>query len=143
MSAALWLATRGFCSRLLDQFDARDALRRLAIAHEADRSAAEPARILRLPGTFNYKYAPPARVAVEQLETGRRYNLSELLDFLPAEPGETGPAARFTMPPAAGVGDRHLTLFKLGRSLKTRGLGPDAVLAALRAQNLRVCAPPR
>jgi hypothetical protein len=40
-----------------DEAIARDALRRLAIALGADLSAAECARVLRLPGTFNYKYA--------------------------------------------------------------------------------------
>src|SRR5258708_2844973 len=44
---------------------ARQLLRALAIAVGADLSAAEPARILRLPGTHNYKYSPPRPVVVE------------------------------------------------------------------------------
>ena len=126
-----------------DEPIARDALRRLAIALGADLSAAECARVLRLPGTFNYKYAPPARVSLEVCEPARRYNLSELLEFLPREDTpDTDPGKRFAMPPAAAVGDRHLTLFRAGRSLKTRGLSPEAVLAALTVENARVCVPP-
>jgi P4 family phage/plasmid primase-like protien len=126
-----------------DEPIARGALRRLAIALGADLSAAECARVLRLPGTFNYKYAPPARVSLEVFEPARRYNLSELLAFLPSEEGpDAVPGQRFAMPAAAGVGDRHLTLFRAGRSLKARGLSPDAVLAALRVENQRVCVPP-
>lgn len=122
---------------------ARDALRRLATAVGGDRSAAECARVLRVPGTFNYKYAPPAHVALEVCEPARRYNLSEVLDFLPAQPRPEGDGSpRFSMPPEAGFGDRHLTLFRAGRSLKTRGLSPDAVLAALMVENERVCVPP-
>lgn len=122
----------------------RDALRRLAIALGADISVAECAHVLRVPGSFNYKYAPPARVVLEICAPGHRYNLSELLEFLPKEEPAAGDGgkARFAMPPSVGVGDRHLTLFRAGRSLKTRGLSPAAVLAALTVENTRVCAPP-
>lgn len=43
---------------------ARELLRRLAIAVGGDLSAAEPARILRLPGTYNHKYQPTIEVKV-------------------------------------------------------------------------------
>jgi len=42
--------------------DFKSLLRRLAMALGADLSAAEPARILRLPGTLNHKYSPPREV---------------------------------------------------------------------------------
>lgn len=122
----------------------RDVLRRLAIALGADLSAAECARVLRLPGTFNYKYAPPERVTLETVDPALRYNLGELLEFLPAEERAEGSinGGRFSMPTGATIGDRHLTLFRAGRSLKTRGLSQDAVLAALMIENERVCVPP-
>jgi len=119
---------------------ARDALRRLAIALGADLSAAECARVLRVPGSFNFKYAPPPRVVTETCQPDRRYNLSELIEYLPTEEANSKP--RFAMPSTASVGDRHLTLFRAGRSLKTRGLSPEAVLAALTIENQRVCVPP-
>jgi hypothetical protein len=40
----------------------KESLRRLAIAVGGDLSAAEPARILRLPGSLNHKYDPPREV---------------------------------------------------------------------------------
>jgi hypothetical protein len=40
-------------------------LRRLACSVGGDLSAAEPARVLRLPGTLNFKYKPPRRVSIE------------------------------------------------------------------------------
>ena len=45
--------------------DAKDLLRRLARAIGGDMDAAEPARVLRIPGTFNYKYNPPRLVTLE------------------------------------------------------------------------------
>lgn len=44
---------------------ARALLRRLATHLGADLAAAEPARILRIPGTYNFKYDPPRRVELE------------------------------------------------------------------------------
>jgi hypothetical protein len=43
---------------------AKRVLRKLAAALNADMSAAEPARVLRVPGTFNYKYDPPRLVEI-------------------------------------------------------------------------------
>jgi hypothetical protein len=40
----------------------RNLLRRTARALSADLASAEPARVLRLPGTFNHKYSPPREV---------------------------------------------------------------------------------
>ena len=54
---------------LQDQADrtlAASLLRRLAHYLDADLQAAEPARVLRLPGTQNFKYDPPRHVVVER-----------------------------------------------------------------------------
>jgi hypothetical protein len=55
---------------------ARGLLRRLAYELGGDRSAAEPARILRVPGTWNRKpeYGVPLRVQIEVCDATRRYN---------------------------------------------------------------------
>jgi putative DNA primase/helicase len=63
---------------------ARLILRALATALGADMSAAEPARILRVPGTHNHKYDPAREVTVERLEPERRYSLAQLAAVLPA-----------------------------------------------------------
>jgi hypothetical protein len=44
---------------------ARALLRRLARQFGGDRSVAEPARVLRVPGSFNHKYTPPRWVTLE------------------------------------------------------------------------------
>jgi hypothetical protein len=45
--------------------EAKALLRRLTRAIGADIDAAEPARILRIPGTYNHKYDPPRLVTLE------------------------------------------------------------------------------
>jgi len=62
-------------------------LKRLAIVLGADRNAAEIARVLRLPGTYNLKDpSKPVPVTIFQLEEGLQYNLSDFEPFLPALP---------------------------------------------------------
>ena len=68
----------------------RDALRRLCLAVNGDMNAAEPARILRLPGAYNHKkaYGIPRPVKLELCEPSRRYALADLLAVLPEEQRE-------------------------------------------------------
>lgn len=61
---------------------AKNLLRALATALGGDMSAAEPARILRLPGTLNYKYNPPRPVRIERFDQ-RRYALDDIVAVLP------------------------------------------------------------
>jgi hypothetical protein len=63
-------------------------LRSLTTHLGADLSAAEPARILRVPGTVNHKYTPPRPVAFEFLDAGRRYNV-EAFSIVPLVVEET------------------------------------------------------
>jgi hypothetical protein len=62
---------------------AKQILRALATALGADLTAAEPARVLRLPGTLNHKYVPPRPVVVEALSEQRRYSLAAIREVLP------------------------------------------------------------
>jgi putative DNA primase/helicase len=74
----------------------------------------------------------------------RRYNPSELDEWLPPLP-ETEPPARrgpFTMPETVQDGARNVTLYRLARSLHARKMGLPAILAALEAENQAKCAPP-
>jgi hypothetical protein len=120
---------------------ARALLERMAAALGGDRSAAEPARVLRVPETWNRK-AEPVRVALEVCEPDRRYNPSELEEWLPALTAPADGAEGFHAVAAVGVGERHLYLFRLARSQKAKGLDPDAVLAAARVENAKRCTPP-
>lgn len=126
-----------------EEFDQlKTLLRRLARCLGGDLAAAEPARILRIPGTLNYKYDPPRRVTLESVDSARRYNLSDFDDFLPEEPeGEPG-GDRFQVPETIPEGERNDTLYRLARSLKARRMSSEAILAALREENRIKCVPP-
>ena len=64
--------------RRLAPADALVANRRLAYALGADLRSAEPARILRPPGTRNFKHDPPAPVVAERLRPWQRFSASRL-----------------------------------------------------------------
>ncbi len=127
-----------------DEPRARALLERLAVALHGDRSAAEPARVLRVPGTLNHKpeYGVPRPVTLELCDPDRQYNPSELEEWLPAL-AVPAPGVGFqTAIEPVREGGRHLYLFRGARSLKARGFSPDATLAALRAENAERCQPP-
>ena len=65
---------------------AKTLLRRLAYHFHGDLAAAEPARILRIPGTPNHKYTPARPVTLERCDDARLYSLDDLDEFLPPEP---------------------------------------------------------
>ena len=62
----------------------RDVLRRTARALNGDLASAEAARVLRVPGTLNHKYDPPALVTIKA-DSDARYTLDDF-EFLPPEP---------------------------------------------------------
>ena len=72
---------------LLDRFylpeDLSTANRQIAAYLGGDMSATDPARVLRLPGTFNAKAKELKAVEIESLNASRRYDLDELTDGLP------------------------------------------------------------
>ena len=123
---------------------AHSLLRRLARHLGGDLLSAEPARILRLPGSSNYKYAPPRQVRLTHIAEELRYNPSDFDLLLPEDPHSNGeqPTAAFTVPPRIQDGERNTTLYKLARSLKARGLSRDSIQAALREENRVKCEPP-
>jgi len=122
--------------------DAQSALRRMAatIADVVDESVSEPVRVLRIPGSFNFK---------KEYENPRPVTLDEITDIIYAVedivPPETvddkaGPQ-QFTIPDDVKKGDRHGILFRLLRSQKARGLSLQASLASCHAENLVKCNP--
>lgn len=123
---------------------ARALLRRLAQFLVADLSSAEPARVLRVPGSLNVKpdYVPPRHVVIETLAE-HRYNLGEFADILPPEPkeGRTN-GTTFVSPVRILDGERSNILYKTARSLKAKGLSREAMAAAVRAENGAKCEPP-
>ena len=64
----------------------RSLLRRMAGALGADLAAAEPARVLRIPGTLNRKSNPPKDVVLVSCDGTRTYQIEDFDEFLPPEP---------------------------------------------------------
>lgn len=82
--------------------------RRLALELGADGRCADVARILRPPGTHNFKYQPPGLVVLERFAPDRRYRLEELERWLPEVPApqpETCrlPSRRFSRNPLRSI----------------------------------------
>ena len=88
----------------------RDAIergnRRLAHALGADPASADAARILRVPGTLNFKHDAPNRVDALRLDTDRRHEIANVVGDLAEPPAQQAPAA----PPrvTGAVGDDPL-----------------------------------
>jgi hypothetical protein len=125
---------------LLDEAaSARALLRRLAHALDGDLAAAEPARVLRLPGTVNRKYTPPRAVMVEMLNVNRRYNPADFDEILPPEPTTNGYAAAFTMPdePLAEGEGRNNILYRLVRALRAKKVNARTIVTAVEEENAR------
>lgn len=68
--------------------DLEAANRRLALALGADPSCVDPARVLRLPRTLNFKHTPPSPTRLHTL-TDTAYHHKEILAALPALPGSS------------------------------------------------------
>lgn len=118
---------------------AKQLLRSLAVAIGADTKAAEPARILRLPGSLNHKYPPPRTVTVESLTT-RRYAVADIVAHLPPPDGNAESAAP-ELPRVVGDGDRNNTLFREGCRLRRLGWDEAEIATSLAMLNRRRCHP--
>jgi putative DNA primase/helicase len=122
---------------------AKHLLLSLATTLGADLKAAEPARILRLPGTLNYKYPPtPRPVVVETCDDRCRYNLADMTAVLsPIVTAEEGPYTPL-LSDSIPDGNRNDTLFREGCKLRRLGYEHPEIEAALQALNLHRCHPP-
>jgi hypothetical protein len=118
---------------------ARNLLRRLALLLGGDVAVGEPARILRLPWTRNHKYDPARFVELAHLDPNCRYNLSEFDPLLPDEPPST---TGVVVPENIAEGSRNGTLYRIGRSLRRKGLSKSSILAVLMIENQSRCQPP-
>jgi hypothetical protein len=63
--------------------EAEDANRRLALRLGCDRASVDVARLLRPPGTFNYKHDEPSPVRLIAYRADGRYTLAQLIAGLP------------------------------------------------------------
>ena len=121
---------------------AKTLLRRLALTLGADLGSAEPAHVLRPPGSFNQKSSPALPVTLLALDETARYTLQDFDELL--QPGvlNNGAGQSFHLPPVIEGGQRNTVLFSLGRSLKSKCLTSDSILNVLQMENRLRCQPP-
>jgi putative DNA primase/helicase len=117
-----------------------------AVAGVVDESVSEPARVLRIPGSKNFKpeYGTPRDVELVTANDAC-YDLADI-ERITGQSADTSPntddRSSFHMPEALPQGDRHGVLFQLLRSLKAKGLSLDAAVAACHAENEAKSNPP-
>lgn len=119
---------------------AKKLLRKLAETLGADLGSAEPAHVLRVPGTRNYKYDPPRDVVLETL-TPLCYSVEEFTKALGLAPATPTHAPTKRRSAEIHV-DRNIALTRLAGALRRQGLDFDAILAALRKHNAEHVHPP-
>jgi hypothetical protein len=128
---------------------AKQLLRRLSVKVGGDMAAAEPVRILRVPGTYNHKYDPPRPVEILRFEPSLIYTVSQLEDAL-SQVAETlsnggSGAARPHFDTARSLigvpeGERDNILFKLACKLRHADV-PIEFSKKLIAEAARNCTP--
>jgi hypothetical protein len=128
----------------LDQFER--VQRALARRFGGDPSVHDLPRVMRLPGFRHFKGEAQTSKLLDGIgNSGLPYALAEFVGALHLEldAPEERPHAR---PNGDGgmiePGNRHAHLFASGRSMARRGLSPEAVRAALAAENQARCNPP-
>lgn len=102
---------------------------------------ADPARILRVPGTFNYKFNPPRRAHIVHCN-GPRYSLDELPTIKPPSVGQSFDLGGGIPASGGPLGGRNITLHKWLASERGKyGFNQEQLLLLARAFNEVVCSP--
>ena len=117
---------------------AASVLRRLAGAFGGDDRACDPARVLRLPGTKNWKYDAPRDVTLVH-DHDADVNLSELADLLPAEVVRKN---RLVVESSIAPGARNDSLYRLARKLRSTGVATGTIAQTIEQVNRTQCDPP-
>jgi hypothetical protein len=127
--------------------DWREVQHRLIAYFGGDDMIKNPSRVLRLP-YFDHVSKDGARKKIRLVvfEPDLRYALADLLAAFPQAPG--GSAAEQRARPAEAVGEkipehhRNTKLTSLAGTMRRRGMGVDAIEAALLVENAGKCDPP-
>jgi hypothetical protein len=123
-------------------------MRRLAAGLRSD-PVHDRSRILRVPGTYNWKYGEPRPVVMERFDPDLRYGLEELWEMADALPGDVfedvdkvGTVSRDVLSGSIRDGQRNVTLASVAGSLRDRGLDAETICIVLLEVNQRRCEPP-
>ena len=143
---AYWVLKRPFYLKK-EMAEAKRWLRHIAstVADVVDEAVSEPVRVLRLPGSVNFKYDPPQPVTLS-LCTDVAYTLEEIQAAFgePAKPEKSDNTAgsHFSVPETIPKGERHALLYRFLRSQKSRNVPLEVALAGCHALNNTKCDPP-
>jgi hypothetical protein len=123
-------------------------MRRLASGLRSD-PVHDRSRILRVPGTYNWKYGEPRPVGMEHFDPDLRYGLEQLEEMAEALPGDVvddvDKADTVSLDVLGGPireGRRNVALASVAGSLRNRGLDAETICAVLLEVNLLRCVPP-
>lgn len=123
-------------------------MRRLAAGLASD-PVHDRSRILRVPGTYNWKYGEPRPVVMERFDPDLRYGLEQLEEMVGALPGDVvddvdkaDMVSRDVLDAPIQEGQRNVALTSIGGSLRARGLDAETICAVLLEVNRRRCEPP-
>jgi hypothetical protein len=123
-------------------------MRRLAAGLASD-PVHDRSRILRVPGTYNWKYGEPRPVVMERFDPDLRYGLEELWEMADALSGDVfedvdkvGTVLRDVLSGPIQDGQRNVTLASVAGSLRDRGLDAETICIVLLEVNQRRCESP-
>jgi hypothetical protein len=123
-----------------------DLLKRISFHLGGDKVAAEAARILRVPGTYNLKYTPKKRITIGHFHAEKQYNLDDF-EILPPLPGGevTGGfhPSGWEKDLLKGVsdGERNTSIARLAGRYIGKGLSKEEILPILMDANSRFAPP--
>ena len=137
---AYWLLKEPASSEDLSTIESLN--RGLAHVLGGDPAVCDAARVMRLPGTFNFKYDPARAVKILSIEPDRQYLLSDFEEILPGIPvsNRNRPMTE-DRDEKIRDGKRNVTLTSLAGTMRRRGLSGDGIEAALLAENTARCEP--
>ena len=119
-------------------------LRGLSDQLGGDRGACDFSRVMRLPGTLNFKYTPPRECRVRELYVERRYDFVELERLFPSRSKHTLGDTK-TITEVEGVvpqGKRNSTLARLAGKKFGEGWSSQDVRFWAQGWNRQQCSPP-
>ena len=121
---------------------AEDVMRRMATKLGGD-PVHDRSRILRVPGTYNWKYGEPRPVVMERFDPDLRYELGELEEMVGSLPGHVdgGEVRRAVLSGPLREGERNVALTSVAGSLRNRGLDAETICYVLLEVNRLRCEP--
>jgi len=134
-----WLLKEPATKNILPRVE--NVLKRIASLLGGDMAAAEAARILRIPGTWNLKYSPKKRVTIGLFHPEKQYNLDDF-DFLPLLAVEgrdrlNPPGWEKDLLGGVSNGKRNIGITKLAGRYIGKGLSREEILPILMDANSR------